>query len=46
MYAHQVVDYLEALDTGTGNYNQALSEQVIESLDFDYPEKFNWWAIQ
>lgn len=31
-------------------YNQALSETVLDSLDFDYPtegdEKIKWWTIQ
>lgn len=35
--APELVDYLEALSTGTGIWNQSLSETVMDSLDFDYP---------
>ncbi|KAH8096667.1 hypothetical protein BXZ70DRAFT_895787 [Cristinia sonorae] len=45
-YSTKVVDYLETFGAGSGMYDQALSEAVLQSLDFDYPDDVNWWTIQ
>ncbi|KAH8096670.1 hypothetical protein BXZ70DRAFT_329577 [Cristinia sonorae] len=45
-YTTEVVDYLETFAAGSTMFNQALSETVMDSMAFDYPGKFNWWAIQ
>ena len=42
----QVISYLETFDTGTGLYDRALSETVMDSLDFDYDDDQTWYCIQ
>ncbi|KAK3356737.1 hypothetical protein B0T25DRAFT_603294 [Lasiosphaeria hispida] len=45
------VNFLETMNGGTDWYDQAFSETVLESLDFDYAntdkeaEKYPWWCI-
>jgi len=39
----QVTDWLETFDTGTGMYDRALAEAVIDSLDFNYGSGFTKW---
>ncbi|KAI0312844.1 hypothetical protein OF83DRAFT_1044780, partial [Amylostereum chailletii] len=45
-YSDQVINYLETFDTATGLYDQALSETVMDSLDFDYEPGVEWYCIQ
>ncbi|EJD46934.1 amine oxidase, partial [Auricularia subglabra TFB-10046 SS5] len=48
-YTPEVVDFLETFDSATNIYDQALTETVMRSLDFDYPdekhEKIHWKCI-
>lgn len=40
-----VISYLETVDMATGLYDCALSETVLDSLDFDYPgRKIDWFS--
>lgn len=47
------INYLETMNGGTDWYDQAFSETVLESLDFDYgdawnpkeSDKYPWWCI-
>ncbi|EOD46897.1 putative l-amino acid oxidase protein [Neofusicoccum parvum UCRNP2] len=38
------IEWLETFDTGTGLYDQALTETVLESLDFDM--KAHWFCVK
>ncbi|KLO16478.1 hypothetical protein SCHPADRAFT_995057 [Schizopora paradoxa] len=46
MYPTEVVNWCETLDVGTGMYDTALSEAVLDSLDFDYGPNVKWYAVQ
>ncbi|KAK4163712.1 hypothetical protein QBC43DRAFT_344953 [Cladorrhinum sp. PSN259] len=47
------INFLETMNGGTDWYDQAFSETVLESLDFDYGDEwdkckrssYNWWCI-
>ncbi|ETW75055.1 hypothetical protein HETIRDRAFT_456507 [Heterobasidion irregulare TC 32-1] len=45
-YDDQVISYLEIFDTGTGFYDLALSEIVLDFLDFEYDGDEMWYCIQ
>ncbi|KAF8492942.1 amine oxidase [Gautieria morchelliformis] len=46
-YPSSVVDWCETMDSGTSLFDGALTEAVMESLDFDFPqEQVNWYCIQ
>lgn len=36
-YPQELIDYLETLDSATGHYDDAFSEAVMDSFDFDSP---------
>ncbi|KAH8836149.1 hypothetical protein DL96DRAFT_1454733 [Flagelloscypha sp. PMI_526] len=42
----EIITYLETQQTATGLWNQALSETVMDSLDFDYPGVVPWHCFQ
>lgn len=35
--SHQMISFLETIDTSTGNYDQAFVESVLDSVDFSTP---------
>jgi monoamine oxidase len=39
------INFLETMNGGTDWYDQAFSETVLESLDFDYDKSTKWWCI-
>ncbi|KAM7187564.1 hypothetical protein V8F20_010931 [Naviculisporaceae sp. PSN 640] len=44
------INFLETMNGGTDWYDQALSETVLESLDFDYADPgksdpYSWWCV-
>jgi monoamine oxidase len=43
------IQWMETQDTSTGNFDQAFSESVIDSFDFDFPvpkgDHVNWFCI-
>ncbi|KAH6612282.1 hypothetical protein B0J18DRAFT_441755 [Chaetomium sp. MPI-SDFR-AT-0129] len=39
------INFLETMNGGTDWYDQAFSETVLESLDFDYDASTKWWCI-
>ncbi|KAJ7495560.1 flavin-containing amine oxidoreductase-domain containing protein [Mycena latifolia] len=47
-WSSDVINYMETMQTGTGLWNSAFSETVMDSLDFDYPSDtpVKWWCIQ
>lgn len=45
-YPTQVVDYLETFDSATTLYDCALTESVMDSLDFDYGKDVEWYSLQ
>lgn len=46
-YTNQVVDYLETFESATNLYDEALTETVMDSMDFDYPGlDVHWHCIQ
>ncbi|OSX59667.1 hypothetical protein POSPLADRAFT_1048165 [Postia placenta MAD-698-R-SB12] len=45
-YTDQVITTLETLQTGTNLYDCALSESVMDALDFDNPSDPSWYCIQ
>ncbi|KAF3905797.1 hypothetical protein AA313_de0205104 [Arthrobotrys entomopaga] len=47
-FNYETIEFLETFNGGTNWYDQAHSETVLESLDFEYPddtEEIKWWAI-
>lgn len=42
----QVTDWLETFDTGTGLYDRALTEAVLDSLDFNYGDGVKWHCVE
>lgn len=38
IYPSQVVTWLETMDTGTGLFDQALSEMCLDYMDFNFPD--------
>ncbi|KAF3023150.1 hypothetical protein E8E14_013967 [Neopestalotiopsis sp. 37M] len=44
-YNYNTIEWLETATYGTGWYDQALSETVLEELDFHTKEKEKWWCI-
>lgn len=42
----QEINYLETFNTATNLYDQAVSESVMDSLDFDYESGVKWYCIQ
>ncbi|CAI7569856.1 unnamed protein product [Penicillium discolor] len=44
-YKYQTVQWMEAFNGGSGWYDQAFSEAVLESLDFQYSRDTKWWCI-
>ncbi|KAJ5210626.1 amino-acid oxidase [Penicillium cf. griseofulvum] len=44
-YNYQTVQWMEAFNGGSGWYDQAFSEAVLESLDFQYSPSTKWWCI-
>ncbi|KLO16479.1 hypothetical protein SCHPADRAFT_914035 [Schizopora paradoxa] len=45
-YPNSVINWCETLDMGTGMYDTALTEAVIDSLEFDYEDNVHWYAVQ
>ncbi|KDQ17782.1 hypothetical protein BOTBODRAFT_105219 [Botryobasidium botryosum FD-172 SS1] len=47
-YSHDVIDYLETFGTASNLYDCALSESVMDSLDFDFPADapVEWFCVQ
>ncbi|KAH9955575.1 hypothetical protein BC827DRAFT_1378989 [Russula dissimulans] len=47
-YPPSVAHWMETRDTGTGGFDQALAEQVLDSLEFDDPmmEKLDWHCFE
>ncbi|KAG8805189.1 hypothetical protein FRC17_005685 [Serendipita sp. 399] len=48
MYDQAQINTLESFETGTNFYDTALSEMVMESMTFNWPqpEKVHWWTVQ
>lgn len=42
----ELIDYLETLDSATGHYDEALSEAIMDSFDFDAPSENEQEAVQ
>lgn len=46
-YPTPVVDWLETFDTSSASYDRALSEAVLDSLAFTFPQsEVKWWCIE
>ncbi|MCJ1316833.1 hypothetical protein MMC15_002154 [Xylographa vitiligo] len=50
-YNYRTIEWMETFGSGTLNFDEAFSESVIGSLDFDYhsgdPDKpVDWWCIE
>ncbi|KZV82601.1 hypothetical protein EXIGLDRAFT_339296 [Exidia glandulosa HHB12029] len=45
-YPDKVVDFLETFETASNLYDQAVTESVMDSLDFDYGPDVDWFCIQ
>lgn len=46
LLSQPIISFLETMDTATGLYDCALTETVLDSLDFDYPDiKMKWFCI-
>jgi len=45
-YTDNVITALETLESSTSLYDCALSESVMDSLDFDNPKPVSWYCIQ
>ncbi|KAH9481894.1 Putative bifunctional amine oxidase [Psilocybe cubensis] len=54
-YPPEVVQWMETRDSGTNAYDDAFTESIIDSLEFDYPTGYdgqgepgevNWWCIE
>ncbi|EJD42298.1 hypothetical protein AURDEDRAFT_89618 [Auricularia subglabra TFB-10046 SS5] len=47
LVSFHVVDYLETFESATNLYDEALTETVMDSMDFDYPgQDVQWHCIQ
>ncbi|CRG82799.1 Dual specificity protein kinase KNS1 [Talaromyces islandicus] len=44
-YNYETIQWLETIIGGTNWFDQAFSETVLESLDFQYNESTEWWCI-
>ncbi|KAI2464211.1 FAD/NAD(P)-binding domain-containing protein [Annulohypoxylon bovei var. microspora] len=44
-YDYFSVQWMETNNTSTNLFDQAFSESVIDSFDFDYPETHEWYCI-
>ena len=47
-YPTPVVDWLETFDTSSASYDRALSEAVLDSLAFTFPQPrpVDWWCVE
>jgi monoamine oxidase len=44
-YDPETVHWLETTDSASGWYDQAFTEEVMESMAFEYSEETKWWCI-
>ncbi|KAH7176966.1 hypothetical protein EDB81DRAFT_773830 [Dactylonectria macrodidyma] len=44
-YNYNTIEWLETFNGGTNWYDQAHSETVLESLDFDFDDNVKWYCI-
>ncbi|KAF5002046.1 hypothetical protein FGRMN_657 [Fusarium graminum] len=44
-YNYETIEWLETFNGGTDWYDQAHSETVLESLDFEFSEKTKWYCV-
>ncbi|KAJ8128013.1 hypothetical protein O1611_g5621 [Lasiodiplodia mahajangana] len=47
-YNYQTIQFLETFTGGTNSFDQAFSESVLDTLDFEYsddPQKNVWWTV-
>ncbi|THU83366.1 amine oxidase [Dendrothele bispora CBS 962.96] len=45
-YSEQLINYLETVAGSTGLFNCALSEAIMDAMDFDYQPAPDWFTIQ
>ncbi|KIM75171.1 hypothetical protein PILCRDRAFT_827593 [Piloderma croceum F 1598] len=45
-YSDVLIDYMETFNTATNLYDEALTETVMDSLDFDYDDNVSWFCVQ
>jgi monoamine oxidase len=45
-YPDDIINWCETFDSATNLYDCALSESVMDSLDFDFPGDVKWYCIQ
>lgn len=44
-YNYDTIEWLETFNGGTSWYDQAHSETVLESIDFEFNDKTNWYCV-
>ncbi|KAI0380166.1 FAD/NAD(P)-binding domain-containing protein [Hypomontagnella monticulosa] len=44
-YDYFSIQWMETQNTSTNLFDQAFSESVMDSFDFDYPEPYDWYCI-
>ncbi|KAJ7191559.1 L-amino acid oxidase 1 [Mycena pura] len=45
-YPLSVVHWMENRTSGTGGFDKAFSEEILESLEFDDPKDVKWWCLE
>jgi len=45
-YSDALINYMETFDSATNLYDEALTESVMDSLDFDFKPGVSWYCIQ